>query len=250
MIVGLAAGGAAILAVLGAGLLAVRRKRRVAQGGREAANEAMGPGAARQQRLDAAISAEVHMISGCQDKQTSADANITNLACPTQPGVRAGPALPRESPRAAATALPNRRPTVSDSRVAERSLLQVLYKDHVGAPQDDAGDNTSWVDVLRDMRTNLAAKGYDQIPQLSSSRMVDVNEPFQMVNPSGTRRAVLIGINYAGTSGELTVSVPRKRSRKANIADALTCGQSLHLCPRLTHAMALSVLTSRGATTT
>ena len=60
---------------------------------------------------------------------------------------------------------------------------------------------------MRGMRSNLEAKGYEQIPQLSSSRMIDVEHPMQVVNhPSGTKRAVLIGINYVGHSpGELSV---------------------------------------------
>jgi len=43
--------------------------------------------------------------------------------------------------------------------------------------------------------------GYDQIPQLTSSRLIDVNKTMYIVPPefkSGRRRAVLIGINYVG----------------------------------------------------
>lgn len=65
--------------------------------------------------------------------------------------------------------------------------------------------NESWVDVLRKMRANLAEGGYTQVPQLSSSRIIDVNEPMTIVeNPSGTKRALLIGINYTGQQGELS----------------------------------------------
>lgn len=48
--------------------------------------------------------------------------------------------------------------------------------------------------------------GFDQVPQLTSSRMIDVNKPFQLVNESGygTKRAVLIGINYVGQQGQLS----------------------------------------------
>ena len=47
------------------------------------------------------------------------------------------------------------------------------------------------------------------MPQLTSSRMTDVNKPFQIVNgsgrgPSSNKRAVLIGINYVGQQGELS----------------------------------------------
>jgi hypothetical protein len=44
------------------------------------------------------------------------------------------------------------------------------------------------------------------VPQLSSSQIIDVNERMNIVNdnPSGVKRAVLIGINYAGQQGELS----------------------------------------------
>jgi metacaspase-1 len=46
--------------------------------------------------------------------------------------------------------------------------------------------------------------GYNQTPTLSCSRMFDVNRPMTIVPPgSGRRRALLIGINYVGQSGEL-----------------------------------------------
>lgn len=117
------------------------------------------------------------MISGCHDTQTSADANITNFQLP-DPAGRAG---------GACTA----------------ALLQVLYNDNGGQPQDGTYD--SWVKVLREMKRNLAAMGYSQVPQLSSSRLIDVNKPMTVVkHPSGTKRAVLIGINYVGQNGELS----------------------------------------------
>jgi len=117
------------------------------------------------------------MISGCHDVQTSADANITAFELPDPAGRRGG----------ACTA----------------ALLQVLYDETNGA-QDNSAD-MSWVEVLRAMRENLAAKGYSQVPQLSSSRIIDVNEKMDIVkDPEGTKRAVLIGINYVGQQGELS----------------------------------------------
>ena len=67
----------------------------------------------------------------------------------------------------------------------------------------------SWIDLLHKMRAVLRTKGYDQIPQLSSSRMLDVNHKFEIVPPEtiearGARRAVLIGINYVGQQGQLS----------------------------------------------
>ena len=128
-------------------------------------------------RVAAEIPSEVRMISGCHDVQTSADANITAFELPNPAG-RAG---------GACTA----------------ALLQVLYDD--GRRPQDVTANMSWVEVLREMRENLASKGYSQVPQLSSSRIIDLNEPMTIVkNPSGTKRAVLIGINYVGQQGELS----------------------------------------------
>ncbi|KAL7573324.1 hypothetical protein ACA910_011687 [Epithemia clementina (nom. ined.)] len=51
--------------------------------------------------------------------------------------------------------------------------------------------------------------GYDQVPQLTSSRMIDVQKELQIVpdtfNASTNRkRALLIGINYEGQQGQLT----------------------------------------------
>ena len=52
---------------------------------------------------------------------------------------------------------------------------------------------------------NLQKRGYDQIPQLTSSSIIDVNEAMIVApNPSGTKRAVLIEINYRGQEGELS----------------------------------------------
>ncbi len=51
------------------------------------------------------------------------------------------------------------------------------------------------------------SSGFDQVPQLTSSRLIDVNKPFKLINNSsayGTKRAVMIGINYVGQNGELS----------------------------------------------
>lgn len=64
----------------------------------------------------------------------------------------------------------------------------------------------SWVAVLRKMRTVLRGMGYDQVPQLTSSRMIDVDKIMHIVPPeaAGAKRAVLIGINYVGQKGQLS----------------------------------------------
>ena len=47
-----------------------------------------------QDRIDAEIPADVHMISGCQDVQTSADATITNFGLPDPAGRQVTYAVP------------------------------------------------------------------------------------------------------------------------------------------------------------
>jgi metacaspase-1 len=81
------------------------------------------------------------------------------------------------------------------------ALLQVLYKD-----QQQSGQDLTWVQLLRSMRAALQRMGFDQVPQLTSSRMIDVHKTMYIVPPNctGTKRAILIGINYTGQQGQLS----------------------------------------------
>lgn len=121
------------------------------------------------------IPAEVRMISGCRDDQTSADvSNVANFSLP-DPAGRAGGAC-------------------------TSAMLDVCYKDQ------KAPDATlSFQDVLLQMREVLKAQNYTQVPQLTASRPLDIKQPFHIIPPgfSGQRRAVMIGINYVGTQSEL-----------------------------------------------
>lgn len=56
------------------------------------------------------------------------------------------------------------------------------------------------------MRSELNRMGYDQIPEFTSSRFIDVEKPMYIIPPgsNGRRRAVLIGINYTGQQGQLS----------------------------------------------
>jgi len=119
---------------------------------------------------------DVRMISGCDDAQTSAD--ITNVHCfqLPDPAGRAGGAC-------------------------TSTLLSVLYKDE-NIPES----TLSFTEVLEKTRENLCEGGYSQIPQLTSLNPIDVSTDFQLVpqEATGTRRAVMIGINYVGHDpGEL-----------------------------------------------
>lgn len=81
------------------------------------------------------------------------------------------------------------------------AMLQVLYKDH----QDSSADLT-FQQVLMKMRNVLSKGSYQQIPQLTSSRPLDIHHKFDLVPEqcTGTRRAVMIGINYTGQQGQLS----------------------------------------------
>jgi hypothetical protein len=129
-----------------------------------------------EEKIKQAIPAKFVMISGSEDKQTSADVyNVGSFQLPDPAGKAGG--------------------------ACTSTLLRVLH--------DNRGQPMSWIDLLHKMRGVLKQKGFDQIPQLSSSRMLDVNDRFKIVptetiEAKGARRAILIGINYVGQQGQLS----------------------------------------------
>jgi len=123
-------------------------------------------------RIAAGIPATFVMISGSEDKQTSADVhNVGTFDLPQTAGKAGG--------------------------ACTSTLLKVI--------NENPGP-MSWLQLLQRMRGVLRDKGFDQIPQLSASRLLDANSRFEMV-PSDSapnkKRAILIGINYVGQNGEL-----------------------------------------------
>mmetsp|Transcript_38031 Transcript_38031/g.80112 ORF Transcript_38031/g.80112 Transcript_38031/m.80112 type:complete len:347 (-) Transcript_38031:287-1327(-) len=120
---------------------------------------------------------DIRMISGCEDRQTSADvSNVSSFQLP-DPAGRAGGAC-------------------------TSTLLKILYADE-RVPEEDL----SFTEVLEQMRAHLSSGGYTQIPQLSSMNPIDVSHKFDLVpdTATGTKRAVMIGINYVGDNpGELS----------------------------------------------
>lgn len=141
---------------------------------REVDTESESDGSQKDRSNEREILANVFMISGCEDKQTSADvSNVSNFSLPN-PNGRAGGAC-------------------------TSALLKVLY----------SGKNDSdltFVQVLGRMRRILRKGRYSQTPQLTSSQQIDISNKFYIVPPNctGTKRAVLIGINYVGQDGELS----------------------------------------------
>lgn len=159
-----------------------RRLRRLREKFKERRERLMNPDT-KQRVLDAfgddkpkILTADIMMISGCEDKQTSADvSNVASFSLP-DPAGRAGGAC-------------------------TSTLLNILYKDEQ-TPEDDL----SFIEVLGLMRKNLDAKGFSQIPQLTSTTELDLSHKFDLVPDhfEGIRRAVMIGINYIGDNpGEL-----------------------------------------------
>ena len=70
------------------------------------------------------------------------------------------------------------------------AMLKVLYKDH-----HDTSADLTFQQTLMAMRGILSQGRFTQIPQLSSSRPMDIDAPFDVVPEkcTGTRRAVMIG---------------------------------------------------------
>ncbi|KAG5176440.1 Metacapase [Tribonema minus] len=118
-------------------------------------------------KAEAAVCANVRMISGCQDAQTSADVqDVSSFGLP-------------------------------DSEGAGGACTNALL---LSAAQ---GSNT-WTSLLQKMQAVLKTKKYTQIPQLSTSRDLDLSAPFDIMLPdSKNHKALLIGINYVGQQGEL-----------------------------------------------
>lgn len=120
------------------------------------------------------VPAHVTMFSGCQDSQTSADVyDVASFGLPPD----CGPA--------------------GAGGACTHALLKYAYS------QD--GNDFTWKDLLVGMREILKSGGYTQIPQLSSSRQLELDTKFELDTDkaSGGKRALLIGINYVGQQGEL-----------------------------------------------
>ena len=117
-------------------------------------------------RVAQIIPAEVRMFSGCKDDQTSADVSSSaSFSLPADAG-----------PGGAGGACTN-------------SLLEAVNRN----------PNTTWKDLLADMRVILQTKRFTQVPQLSASKDMSLSTPF-VIKKSGQGRtkALFIGINYVG----------------------------------------------------
>lgn len=123
------------------------------------------------QRVKQVIRSNFNMISSSADHQQS-----------------------EETYNAGSFELPN--PAGKAGGACTSAFLQAMYEN---------GEGASWVETLQQMHVALQGMGYAQTPQLTSSRLINVHTPLQIVPPgSGRRRALLIGINYVGQQGQLT----------------------------------------------
>jgi hypothetical protein len=117
-------------------------------------------------KISKLIAASFIMYSGCMDDQTSADvSSVSSFRLPDPAGASGG--------------------------ALSSALLSILY----------SRPSPTFQQLLMDMREDLKKGRFSQIPQLSSSRPVHIKEtPFYIVpdNFNGTRRVVMIGINYVG----------------------------------------------------
>jgi len=127
------------------------------------------------QQASESIPPAVVMVSGCKDSQTSADVQDVagfQLTDEAGPGGAGG--------------------------ACTTSLVSTLEDESCPKP-------LPWGELLTRMRKVLKDKRYTQIPQLSSSRQMTLDQPFDPLQGSDPKRAraLLIGINYVGQQGEL-----------------------------------------------
>ncbi|CAM9287803.1 unnamed protein product, partial [Laminaria digitata] len=139
--------------------------------------------------ITAGIKADVRMFSGCDDDQTSADVHdVAKFGLPDASG--AGGAC--------------------------TNAVLVNAKDK---------KPDSWMTLLKGMRGTLKAKKFAQIPQLATSKKMDIHSPFSLSGGGGGKhRALLIGINYVGCgAGELKGCHNDVASMKEYIVEHVRC---------------------------
>lgn len=150
---------------------------------------------------------DIRMISGCADHQTSAGSPLYVVnyvlavflfsVC-SRPTLIHLCSLLSDVSNVSSFQLPD--PAGRAGGALTSTLLKVLYADEQKTDED-----LSFTEVMERLRSHLKGR-YSQIPQLSSMNPIDVETKFDLVPDSatGTRRAVMIGINYIG---ELDISL-------------------------------------------
>eukprot|EP00980_Cylindrotheca_fusiformis_P015142 scaffold4183_cov137-Cylindrotheca_fusiformis.AAC.5 len=120
------------------------------------------------EKVESAIPGMFFMFAGSDDSQTAADiSNIDTFELPDPAGLSGG--------------------------ACTSALLQALYRD-----EGEEDVRYTWAQTLEIMRDKMEEMELSQVPQLSSSRPIDIDEELYIVPPdsTGTKRALLVGINY------------------------------------------------------
>jgi hypothetical protein len=96
------------------------------------------------------------------------------------------------------------------------AFLQSLYQD-----DGDKEYRYTWSQILDLMRENIEEVGISLLPQLSSSRPIAVEEEFYIIPPDckGTKRAMLVGVNYVEHPHGLTGCHQDVRNMKKILID-------------------------------
>ena len=140
------------------------------------------------------IPANFYMFAGASDDQQSTEiSNVKTFQLPDPAGKAGG--------------------------ACTSALLQTLYRDEA---EEDL--RYTWAETLELMRDKIEDIGLHQQPQLSTSRPINVNEQLHIVPPDceGTRRALLVGINYVGEANALSGCQKDTRNVKDFLIDV--CG--------------------------
>jgi hypothetical protein len=115
-------------------------------------------------QTDKAIPGNVKMISGCKDSQTSADVgDVSRFGLPNSQG--AGGAC-------------------------TNAILKTVHD------SNSRGQGLTWLSLLKGSRRFLKGNRFTQVPQLSTSKVLDLNSEFTITPGHGQNKSLLIGINY------------------------------------------------------
>eukprot|EP00934_Nitzschia_sp_Nitz4_P009028 Nitzschia sp. Nitz4//scaffold10_size219509//144329//145619//NITZ4_001444-RA/size219509-processed-gene-0.88-mRNA-1//1//CDS//3329532968//9018//frame0 len=145
-------------------------------------------------QIEQVIPANIYMFAGASDSQQSTEvSNVKTFDLPDPAGKAGG--------------------------ACTSALLQTLYRD-----EEDDDIRYTWAETLELMREKIEEVGLNQEPQLSTSRPIDVNEELHIVPPDcdGTKRALIVGINYVGEANALSGCQKDARNVKQFLIDV--CG--------------------------
>ena len=167
------------------------------------------------------IPADVRLLAGCRDEQTSADLkdatqyyNHGNKKKSSSSAFSFSSWLGGGSKKSSSN---QENPLDGSEKNAgggafTACLLKVLWDISMRGTKNSGQTTTTYQELLFGLRDQLKRKGFTQIPQLSSSRCLNLSQPFSIYGTDennggdggGTKRALMIGINYKGMPCELS----------------------------------------------